>query len=222
MDDAPTYRAFEALFRRMGVAQRLAPYIDHASCVRLFSAFFVVRTACAAPNMHVDYAAAVGTNAMTLMTPIDRYTPNEGFQLLFETYDSSIDEPATAATADSSPTTDPTTDPTTAPSAVPPLAPPAPPAAPSAAAAAYRQYQYELGKAVAFASRFKHSTEPGSSNSPQAYLCFTFGSDKPEHWPLISDTIGYQSRLLARPDGALVMSPSWLGLKADVDPCTPD
>ena len=42
-----------------------------------------------------------------------------------------------------------------------------------------------------------------------AIVCFTFGSDLPEHWPLIAQTVdGDQSRVIAPPGGggAVVLS----------------
>jgi len=33
-------------------------------------------------------------------------------------------------------------------------------------------------------------------------LCFTFGTDKMEHWEKIRATAGYRSRMVRRPDGA--------------------
>ena len=69
------------------------------------------------------------------------------------------------------------------------------------------QYRYRTGEAICFSSRFVHSTEPGrsaaeSNGRPHVFLCFTFGSDKEEHWPVIAPTInGYQSRFLHRCDG---------------------
>ena len=75
-----------------------------------------------------------------------------------------------------------------------------------------RQYRYKHGEAIVFGASFVHSTEPGSAHDadvPHVYLCFTFGTDKPEHWPAIASTIdGYQSRVLTRPDGSMVLS-SW-------------
>ena len=73
-----------------------------------------------------------------------------------------------------------------------------------------QQYRYRAGEAICFSSHFVHSTEPGRSLSrevdgtvrPHVFLCFTFGSDKEEHWPVIAPTInGYQSRFLHRFDG---------------------
>jgi len=69
------------------------------------------------------------------------------------------------------------------------------------------QYRYRAGEAICFSSRFVHGTEPGrsapeSNGRPHVFLCFTFGSDKAEHWPVIAPTIGgYQSRFLHRYDG---------------------
>ena len=64
-----------------------------------------------------------------------------------------------------------------------------------------RQYTYKAGEAIVFSSKFVHSTEPGcavdGSGRPHAFLCWTFGSDKEEHWPAIEPTIGgYQSRFM--------------------------
>lgn len=67
------------------------------------------------------------------------------------------------------------------------------------------QYRYRAGEAICFSSHFVHSTEPGAARAndalgrrlPHAFLCFTFGSDKEEHWRHIAPTInGYQSRFL--------------------------
>ena len=69
-----------------------------------------------------------------------------------------------------------------------------------------QRYTYRRGEALTFASRFVHSTEPGAAlnghREPHAFLCFTFGSDKAEHWSDIRPVIGgYQSRFLCRYDG---------------------
>lgn len=62
-------------------------------------------------------------------------------------------------------------------------------------------YSYQRGKAVVFGDDFLHSTQPGRSDSPTVLLCFTFGSDRMEHWPAISQTAGYQGNLIRLPDG---------------------
>ena len=72
-----------------------------------------------------------------------------------------------------------------------------------------RRVDYRFGKAVVFAAGFKHSTEPGRSagEAPHAYLCFTFGTDRQEHWPLIAQTVDCDHlRLMGRPDGQVVTS----------------
>ena len=162
--------------------------------LRVYSAFFVVRSRCDAPNFHVDYAAGCGCRALTLITPLDDYGDNGGFELLYEAT-SAVDagdeeSPGTRkASGDELKET--------------------------------RRYVYRRGKAIVFGASFRHSTEPGATTGgiPRAYLCFTFGTDRPEHWPLISQTIDSQSRVLARPDGALVRSS--LGIRLDRDHATP-
>lgn len=134
--------------------------------------------------MHVDYVAGVGVNALTLIAPLKDYPQAEGFQLLYEqqTEEAEVEAAEDAEKRDAEATKlDPV----------------------------MQSYQYKAGRAIVFGASFRHSTEPGcaADDEPHAYLCFTFGSDRPEHWPLISQTIdGDQSRVLARPDGALVLS----------------
>jgi hypothetical protein len=71
----------------------------------------------------------------------------------------------------------------------------------------HARYTYRKGKAIVFASQFKHSTEPGMSSepgkAPHVYLCFAFGSDDPRLWPAISQTVGGQSRLVSKANGKL-------------------
>ncbi len=186
VDSAATHAAFERLFERTGVAARLAPHVEHSAGLVMYSAFFVVRSECASPNFHVDYAREVGLNALTLMTPLDDVDDSGGFQLLYNE-----SEPTDARLYGARGLAD---------------APPPPPPPPGPV----RRYAYRRGKAICFGAGFRHSTEPGAAadrDAPHAYLCFTFGTDRPEHWPAIARTIdGYQSRMLKRPDGAFVLS----------------
>jgi hypothetical protein len=66
---------------------------------------------------------------------------------------------------------------------------------------AFGDYSYRAGEGIVFGDAFSHSTKPGESEQPVALLCFTFGTDKMEHWPKILRTAGYQSHLIQRPDG---------------------
>ena len=160
-----------------------------------------VRTCCTKPDLHVDYSPEVGTTALTLMTPLySEFTAVEDFQLLYESGDNKK----------------------------------------------LRRYRYRLGEAIAFGAGFVHSTEPGSaaalpaettaqaakpefvsvgndsSNAlrrAHAYLCFTFGSNHPDRWASIAETIdGQQSRQISRPaqlDGGQRLSLSKLGLRIE-------
>ena len=84
-DDQLTYDTFHSIFKRMGLAEAFRDIIGGAT-VHLYSAFFVVRTICEKPNMHVDYGEAVGTTALTLMTPLyAEYSDVPDFQLVYRT-----------------------------------------------------------------------------------------------------------------------------------------
>ena len=61
--------------------ERLGKFIEHTTRVQLYCAFFVVRKSCTAPHWHEDYVADLGTNAMTLITPIRTYAPRKGFEV---------------------------------------------------------------------------------------------------------------------------------------------
>ena len=113
------------------------------------------------------------------MTPLDDYSvapsSDDQFQLLYHDYGTSAESKNTTPMAESD--------------------------------RGVRRYTYRKGKALAFSSLFSHSTEPGRSQSasrPHVYLCFTFGTDKMEHWPSIYESCSYQTRVLASPDGRLV------------------
>ena len=64
------------------------------------------------------------------------------------------------------------------------------------------------GKAIVFGSGFKHSTEPGHGRAGKVhtFLSIEFGTDRDEFWPMMCLTTNEQSRVIARPDGALVLS----------------
>ena len=83
VDDEATFNVFANLFEEMGIANALAPVIDLDDTVRLYSCFYVVRSRCSAANWHTDWPDAVGTNAFTLLSPIEEYETDD-FQLLYE------------------------------------------------------------------------------------------------------------------------------------------
>jgi hypothetical protein len=47
-------------------------------------------------------------------------------------------------------------------------------------------YTYRPGRAIIFGGGFRHATAPMLDAEPRAFLCFTFGSDQPRHWPTIT------------------------------------
>jgi hypothetical protein len=189
VDDAQAYGALCDIFAKLDVERQLAPLVEHTGKLRVYSAFFVVRTVCSSPTFHTDWKEVVGTNALTLMTPLSNFpieeSPNGTFQLLNRDFQSTIRYYYDEAGDDTD-------------------------------TSGVRTYPYSKGKAIIFGSNFLHSTEPGratSSDRPNVYLCFEFGSDMGSHWPAIVSTIGYQTRLLARYDGELV--PGYMDVNMD-------
>ena len=183
VDDKTAWDAFSDIFWSSGVADALADVIDLDAGVRLYSSFFVVRSHCSNPNYHTDWADSVGTNAFTLLAPLDDYATRD-FHLLYSGERREGDEIHDSAGQQ------------------------------------LRQYVYRRGEALTFASRFVHSTEPGEAvegaRAPHAFLCFTFGSDRAEHWGNILPTIGgYQSRILCRYDGDFELTDIGRHLRAE-------
>ena len=192
VDDTATFDVFRRIFEQCELAKTFRSICQCEADPRLYSASFVMRSRCEEPNMHVDYLEGVGARALTLMTPLRAFprarsiggAGNGGgeFQLVYEEARPAADGGGAAAAAP-------------APSVPAPFR--------------VRRYEYQLGKAVIFGGGFKHSTEPGhaADDEPHCYLCFTFGTDRLEHWPLIAQTIdGDQSRMLCRPDGKMVLT----------------
>ena len=248
VDDEKTHATFERLFRATGIETFFRPLVDHAFKLVVYSAFYVVRACCEAPNFHVDYSRSVGVNAITMMTPLEDYAEQDSFNLLYKA----------SPNPDRSPNPNPNPNPNPSPSPNP--NPCSMSKGMRRAAKARRdqevkakrvaeraiwisreeihpgtrgkaavdsvgevkggvegqaditRYRYKCGKAICFGSSFVHSTEPGESRqeggrAPHVYLCFTFGSDKPEHWPAIAAAVdGKQSRMLMRADGSFAMS----------------
>lgn len=151
---AEAFNRFQSAFDRLGIAERVAPYLDLDRGVRLYSGFLVIRSNCLEPDFHVDWVKT-NNEAFTLMTPISGNA--DGFGLLYKSLQGDVAE-----------------------------------------------YDYKPGEAIVFGDHFVHSTRPGRSERPVALLCFTFGTDKMEHWDKIRATAGYQSRMVRRPDGKFV------------------
>lgn len=191
VDDARSFAAFSDIFDATGARELVAPLVDTAERVRLYSSFFVVRSRCALPNLHTDWDDAVGQDAFTLLTPLGDYSSPD-FQLLYEDYAATLARGVESGAASG-----------------------------DANADALRQYRYREGEALVFTSRFFHSTQPGRSvephGAPHVYLCFTFGTDKPDKYEsTVAPTIsGYQSRMLVDAAGAVQLTALGEHLRAD-------
>jgi len=190
-DDTATYGAFARIFERMGLEEAFAPIVQPLRRLRLYTAKFVVRSRCSCPCFHSDWPTALGGQALTLMTPLADYKTRASFQLLYGQLPKNDDGQHDAHGPDEGHGTK-TGDMTVARDEA--------------------RYEYKRGTAVCFGASFCHSTEPGTAHEDDgchAYLCFTFGTDDPSHWPLIAATIGNYTRVCLDTDGHLV--PTRLG-----------
>jgi hypothetical protein len=80
---------FEDAFRRLGVAERVEPYVAIDKEVRLFACVLHMRSRCDDTYFHSDWQG-LNNDAFTLLTPI---TDNAaGFGLLYKQYDETIVE----------------------------------------------------------------------------------------------------------------------------------
>jgi hypothetical protein len=75
------------------------------------------------------------------------------------------------------------------------------------------KYSYRLGEAVLVGEELQHSTEPYPRNGNLRILaCVQFGTDKLDHWGVLSQTIAQQSRYLILPCGHEVKTCSCLAV----------
>ena len=192
-DDPPTYATFENLFDKLNLEESFAHVIQPLRRLQMYTASFVVRSQCASPVFHSDWPTGLGGHAITLMTPLADYKERSAFNLLYGQSEAQtpqeIDDEGgehERGSADG-----PT---------------------PMELMGNQARYEYKKGTAICFGASFCHSTEPGSAHADDglhAYLCFTFGTDDPQHWPMIADTISYYTRVCRDTDGNLV--PTLLG-----------
>ena len=89
VDDRASYDAFLSIFTRLRLSERFATLFPPPASVRLYSAFYVVRSQCAAHNFHVDYKPEAGVDALTLITPLRNYEETDSFQLSYVAHEGS-------------------------------------------------------------------------------------------------------------------------------------
>ena len=164
-------------------------------CAPLSWAAQVVRSRCSAHNWHTDYKRSVGTDALTLITPLCDFDETATFQLAYRpsprpgehAYVQVVEKQGDQAEEQGAGSREHGT---------------------HAGERPVRRYEYTKGRAVVFGSQFEHSTEPGEGRDAQchAYLCFTFGTDKQEKWAEIERTLGTQSRVVVHPNGEMHLS----------------
>ena len=220
VDDRQTFNRFERLFERLELAEMFEPVVGSTDRLCMYSAFYVVRSHCESPFFHFDWPAEVGVKALTLMTPLTDFLQRTSFNLL---YGQRSPEAPRGSTADKTNeddddeagnlTGDSVNDSTaelSAPTSFE-LGSGRGPRADHAYASSSTEarYNYKKGKGIVFGASFAHSTEPGVAHEQDgvhAYLCFTFGTNRSKHWPLIANSIGGHSRVAGAMDGSLVLT----------------
>ena len=68
--DATGFAFFDKYFDKLGVVEKTKELFGDCGELIMYSGFFVVRSHTTNPYYHIDYSAAVGLNAFTLMTPV--------------------------------------------------------------------------------------------------------------------------------------------------------
>ena len=196
VDGQSTFARFERLFGRLGLSSGFDRIVDPSERLTMYSAFYVVRSRCDAPFFHFDWPEAMGVKALTLMTPLAEYRTRSSFNLLYAPLPASPLPTSPDAAGESEQSSGP-----------PQLSDEGGRMWGAEALDASARYEYRMGKGIIFGASFAHSTEPGSAHEQDglhAYLCFTFGTDRPKHWPGVAESIGGQSRVVGAMDGSLV------------------
>eukprot|EP00927_Polykrikos_kofoidii_P054334 TRINITY_DN4875_c0_g1_i4.p1 TRINITY_DN4875_c0_g1~~TRINITY_DN4875_c0_g1_i4.p1 ORF type:complete len:864 (-),score=60.06 TRINITY_DN4875_c0_g1_i4:57-2648(-) len=182
---------------------------EQSNSFQVYSSFFVARSRCTKPYFHHDFGAGTQGHAFTLITPlccscgsqdsadwcnVCCFSSAEGLAKAAEAgkchllYKSESPELIQHASEESRSAEQENM---------------------------VSQYTYRPGKAVVFGHGFSHATQDGScddsskhSNArmvdvirPFVFLCFTFGSRDPRHWPAIGPYAGAQGRVHWRPCG---------------------
>jgi hypothetical protein len=80
VDGRASHDTFDKLFQRLELDRTFAPVVGAHAKLRMYSAYFVVRSRCAVPHFHCGYADEVGVKALTLMTPLHNYREVSSFQ----------------------------------------------------------------------------------------------------------------------------------------------
>jgi len=87
VDERSSYDHLHDIFRRLRLPTTFASVVPHNHGLQLYSAFFVARTWCRSHNYHHDYKPPVGTDALTLITPLRDYKETDSFQLNYRAHD---------------------------------------------------------------------------------------------------------------------------------------
>ena len=173
VDDCTSYARFQSIFERLELPQRFSHILPD---MRLFSAFFVVRSQCEMHNFHTDYEPGVGADALTLITPLADYAETDSFQLSYVSDPSGAENEAADASQHEE------------------------------HEVLRYEYRKGRAIAFGDGFLHSTEPGAGRDGEQHAYLCFTFGTARKARWPLIAQTLEMQTRVLARHDGRLRLS----------------
>jgi len=83
--NAAAFDFFDSYFDKLGVVEKTKELLGDCGDLIMYSGFWVTRSHAEKPFYHVDYSAAVGMNAFTLMTPVTK-TGEVGNLLFHDAY----------------------------------------------------------------------------------------------------------------------------------------
>lgn len=85
-DNDNTYDHFKAVFNSLQIVESIRKRVTRTLTVRIWNAFYVIRSECFSPHFHEDFQCAVRTNAYTLMTPLYDYSQSSSGHLIYKDF----------------------------------------------------------------------------------------------------------------------------------------
>lgn len=178
-DDDPTHAQLREVFEAFNLEDTVLGDLVPGSSLRMFGAFYVVRSKCKDYNWHCDFKPPTFPALLTLITPLADYPQKNSFNLEYMSHE----PPWPSETS-------------------------VEPAMRRSRAKRRYQYTKGKAICFGAEFLHSTEPGAALHNEPHAYLSFTFGSDDETLWPLIASAVvdTDQSRVLACSNGTMILS----------------